>query len=167
MDEDGLAAAFEGAEVVLSAVGLKLPSLSPFALAEVPDLLSRTTPVIVAAMKRAGVDKVLAISAGGVGDSLAILPGFYKLLIKLTAMRTAYAELEAMEAVYRESGLSVCCVRPTGLNDDPMTGKAVVPTKLAGRCMIPRADVARWMLDAAERDSFAEFGPLLTVTGVG
>jgi putative NADH-flavin reductase len=166
-DEAGLADAFAGADVVASAVGLRLPGLSPFARAEVPDLLSRTTPVIVAAAKKAGVPRLIAISAGGVGDSRRIMPGFFKLFVQLTSMRSAYAELEAMEEIYRGSGLEVCCVRPTGLTDEPATGRAVVATKLVGRAMIPRADVAGWMLDAVEQPEFAEFGPLLTVSGAG
>ncbi|HJL53828.1 MAG TPA: hypothetical protein QF695_14505 [Arenicellales bacterium] len=41
---------------------------------DVPDLLSRSAPLIVAAMKRARVPRLLAISAGGVGDSSALMP---------------------------------------------------------------------------------------------
>ncbi|MCO4772247.1 MAG: NAD(P)H-binding protein [Deltaproteobacteria bacterium] len=164
-DEAGLTGAFAGADVVLSGVGLRLPGLSPFAKAEVPDLLTTTTPVVVAAMKAAGVGKVVAVSAGGVGDSRALMPGFFKVFIALTSMRGAYKELEVMEQVYRDSGLDVCCVRPTGLSDDEATGKAVSTRKLDGRAEIPRADVAAWMLDEAEAASFSEFGPLITVTG--
>ena len=166
-DESGLTAAFGGADLVFSCVGLRLPGLSPFAKAEVPDLLTRTTPVVVAAMKRSGVSRIVAVSAGGVGESRALMPGFFRVFIAITAMRSAYKELEEMERVYRDSGLEVCCVRPTGLNDDDATGKAVATTKLVGRAEIPRADVASWMLDEAEASSFSGFGPLITVTGAG
>ncbi|MFT5682282.1 MAG: putative NADH-flavin reductase [Myxococcota bacterium] len=167
MDEDALADAFAGVDVVFSAIGLNLPGLSPFSRAEVPDLLSRTAPVIVAAMKRAQVGRIIAISAGGVGDSKSIMPGFYRFLVALTSMRSLYPELEAMEAVYAQSGLDVCCVRPTTLTDGPMTGSAVVASKLIGQADIPRADVAQWMLNAAEQDCFPVFGPVLTVRGAG
>lgn len=164
-DEAGLADACAGADVVLSGVGLRLPGLSPFAKAEVPDLLTMTTPVIVAALKKAGISKVVAVSAGGVGDSRAFMPGFFKVFIALTSMRRAYAELETMESIYRDSGLTVCCVRPTGLSDEPKTDKVVVAKKLMGQATIPRADVAGFMLDIAEQDRFDEFGPVITVTG--
>ena len=158
---------FSGAEVVLSGLGLRLPGLSPFAKAEVPDLLSRSTPSVVAACKAAGVRRVVAVSAGGVGDSTKIMPGFFKIFIAVTAMRRAYAELEVMERVYAESGLEVCCPRPTGLTDDPMSGEAVVARRLTGRATIPRSDVAAWMVEAAESTEVPEFGPVLTVTGAG
>lgn len=164
-DVDGLTAAFQGADAVLSAVGLNLPGFSPFGQAEVPDLLSRCTPIIVDAMKRAGVGAVVAVSAGGVGDSAAVMPGFFRLLIKLTSLRRLYPELEAMEEAYRGSGLRACCARPTTLTLDPPTGRVVVADKLSGNPTIPRADLAGWMLDTVEQDRFDVFGPVLTVTG--
>ncbi|MCP4919004.1 MAG: NAD(P)H-binding protein [Proteobacteria bacterium] len=164
-DEDALASAFEGIDVVFAAIGLNLPGFSPFSPAEVPDLLSRAAPVIVAAMKRAGVPRLLAISAGGVGDSAAVMPWFYKWIVAMTSMRRLYPELEAMEAVYAQSGLEVCCVRPTTLTDGPQTGKAVVATRLAGQADVSRADLACWMLDAAEGERLEHFGPVITSRG--
>ena len=165
VDRGLLAEAFRGQDAVLSALGLRLPGLSPFARAEVPDLLSRSSPLIVDAMREAGVRRLLAISAGGVGDSYARMPGVFKLFIKLTALRRAYVELEAMERIFFASGLDVCCCRPTGLTDGPATGRVVVAERLRGRATIPRADVAAWMLDQIERPAFTERAPLLTVTG--
>ncbi len=166
-DVAALHAAFEGANAVFSAIGLNLAGLSPFSAAEVPDLLSRSAPLIVAAMKRAGVARLLAISAGGVGDSAALMPWFYKWIVAMTSMRRLYPELEAMESVYASSDLDVCCVRPTTLTDGPQTGRAVVTTRLVGQADISRADVASWMLDAAEGDRFEHFGPILTQRGAG
>ncbi len=164
-DEPALSAAFSGADLVISAIGLNLPGLSPFATAEVPGLLSAAAPVIVAAMKQAGVPRLLAISAGGVGDSAAVMPWFYKWIVAMTSMRRLYPELEAMEAVFSSSGLEVCCVRPTTLTSGPATGKAVVATKLVGQADVSRADLAMWMLDAAEGGSFEQFGPVITARG--
>ena len=63
------------------------------------------------------------------------------------------------------SGLEVCVVRPSGLTDEPATGKAVVTRKFSGRASIPRADVAAFMLDQVERAQFSERTPVITVTG--
>jgi len=166
-DVDALASIFKGTDAVFSAVGLNLSSLSPFSEVEVPDLLSRSAPRIVEAMKRAGVQRLLAISAGGVGDSAALMPWFYKWIVAMTSMRRLYPELEAMESVFANSDLDVCCVRPTTLTDGPETGRAVVATRLIGQASISRADVASWMLNAAEGDHFEHFGPMLTERGAG
>lgn len=166
-DRAFLADAFRGHDAVLSGLGMRLGSLSPFARPEVPDLLSRSAPVIVQAMKDAGVKRLLAISAGGVGDSYAKMPAVFKMFIKTTALRKVYPELAAMEDTFFAGGLEVCCCRPTGLTDEPATGKVKVVETLAGRATIPRADVAAWMLDEVAKPSLSHRAPVLTVTGAG
>jgi len=166
-DAGALEAAFEGADTVFSALGLNLSGLSPFSTAEVPDLLSRAAPVIIEAMKRAGVPRLVAISAGGVGDSAALMPWFYKWIVAMTSMRRLYPELEAMESVYANSDLDVCCVRPTTLTDGPHTGRVVVATRLMGQANISRADVASWMLDATEGATSSTLAPCSLNEGLG
>jgi uncharacterized protein YbjT (DUF2867 family) len=161
-----LVGAFAGCDAVLSSVGLRLPGLAPWAKPEEPDFLDRSTPAIVAAMKQAGVRRLLFVSSSGVGDSAAILPGFFKVFVAVTAMRSVFPALDRMEQGFFASGLDVCAVRPTGLSDGPPTGKVVVPTKLAGQAQIPRADVAAWMLDAVGRPAIPK-SVVLTVTGAG
>ncbi len=70
-DAGFLTRAIQGADAVISALGLRMPGIAPLARPEVPDFLTRATPALVAAMKEAGVRRLLAISAGGVGDSEA------------------------------------------------------------------------------------------------
>jgi nucleoside-diphosphate-sugar epimerase len=156
---------FHGRDAVLSALGLRMPGLSPFARAEVPDFLDRSTPAIVEAMRAEGVRRVMAISAGGVGDSHDDIPKVFKVIIATTSLRTAYAALERMEGLYLASGLDVCLPRPTGLTDEPATGKVVIARGFAGRATISRADVAGWMLSALEAPAFPEKTPMITVTG--
>lgn len=103
--------------------------------------------------------------AGGVGDSEAMVPLAFRLFIKATSIRHAYAELARMEAGLLASGLEVCICRPTGLTDGPLTGKAVLATGFTGRATISRADVAHWMLDQLERPAFDQRTPMITVTG--
>jgi putative NADH-flavin reductase len=163
---DDLKKAIQGQDLVISALGLRLKSLAPWARAEVPDLMSRSASAIAEAMKKTGVRRLMAISAGGVGDSWGILPGFFKLFIKATAMRRAYAQLEAMERVFLASGLEVCLVRPTGLTNGPKTGSTIIPTRFTGNASISRADVADFMLREAEKPAFTHRTPVISVTGV-
>ncbi|MCA2980965.1 MAG: NAD(P)H-binding protein, partial [Myxococcaceae bacterium] len=155
----------EGQDAVLSALGLKLPGLSPWSKAEDPTFLSRSTAALVEACRARGVKRVLAISAGGVGDSAANVPGAFRVLIKLSALKTAYAQLEDMERQLLGSGLDVCLPRPTGLTDGPLTKQVVVAERFKGRATISRADVAFWMLEQLERPTFGHRTPMITVTG--
>ncbi len=164
-DVDFLAKAFEGHEVVLSGLGLRLKSIAPWAKPEVADFLSTSTPAIIAAMKRAKVERVIAVSAGGVGDTADKVPGAFRTFIRFSALRHAYAELEVMERLYRSSGLQVCLPRPTGLTDGPVTEQVKVCESFEGRATISRGDVAWWMLKEAVTPRFTGQAPMITVTG--
>jgi putative NADH-flavin reductase len=164
-DVDFLAKAFEGNEVVLSALGLRLKSIAPWAKPEVADFLSRSTPAIIAAMKQTGVARVIAVSAGGVGETADKVPGAFKTFVRLSALRHAYAELEVMERLFRQSGLQVCLAQPTGLTDGPVTEQVKVCASFEGRATISRADVAWWMLGEAVTPRFTGQAPMITVTG--
>ncbi len=164
-DEAFLREAVRGADAVLSALGLRLPGIAPWHRPEDPAFLDRSTPAIVRAMKAEGVTRAVVISAGGVGDSHAQVPGAFKVFLATTALRHVYPALDRMERAWLESGLDVCIPRPTSLTDAPATGRAKVVTRLAGQATIPRADVAAWMLDALEAPRFEHPAPMLTVTG--
>ncbi len=166
-DRSFLQSVVEGSDAVLSALGLRVGSLAPWARPEVPDFLSRSTPALVDAMKASGVRRVIAISAGGVADSLPHVPGAFRVMLKVTALKYAYAELEVMERLLLDSGLDVCLPRPTGLTDGPRTGQVKVCASFSGRATISRADVAGWMLDEVVLPAFAARTPMISVTGVG
>lgn len=154
-----------GRDAVLSGLGLRMPGIAPWAKAEDPDFLDRSTPALIEAMKAEGVERLVVVSAAGAGDSYPHVPGVFKAFIKLSALRKVYPALERMENRMLASGLDVCICRPTGLNDDPVTGKAVVAEGFVGQAMISRADVAHWMLDQLEHSSFPHRTPMITVTG--
>jgi putative NADH-flavin reductase len=152
-------------DVVMSALGLRMPGIAPWHKPEVPNFLSLVTPRIVAAMLVEKVKRIIAISAGGVGDSYDRVPGIFKVFIKTSSLRHAYAELDVMEKTLFDAPLDVCIVRPTGLTDAPASGAAKIADRLAGQSQIPRADVAAWMLEAIEKPTFEHRTPMITVTG--
>lgn len=157
---------FTDCDVVISALGLRVSGLSPFATCEDWEFLRRAGPAIAQAAQQAGVSRVLAITAGGAGDSYSWMPMFFRAFIAMTSMRKVYAELDAFEAALASGSVETCFVRPTGLTDEPPTGEAVVATRLAGRAQIPRADVARFVVSLLEGE-LPSAGPVITVTGAG
>lgn len=164
-DEGFLREALRGSDAVLSALGLRLPGIAPWNRPEDPAFLDRSTAAIVRAMKAEGVGRAVVISAGGAGDSHAEMPDGFKWFMRMSALRHVYPALERMERAWLESGLDVCIPRPTGLTDEPATGRPKAVSRVVGRATIPRADVAAWMLDALAAPRFEARTPLLTVTG--
>jgi uncharacterized protein YbjT (DUF2867 family) len=154
-----LEAGLAGTDAVLSALGPRLRSEIGVAW--------RGTQAVVAAMKPAGVRRIVAVSAAPVatvpspgrphpprhdpGDGFVLRHVVYPVL--KTLLRRRYADLARMEDVLRDSGLDWTIVRPPQLTDEPLTGRyreAYGRNLRRGR-HISRADVAHFMLRALDR----------------
>ncbi|MFZ9888695.1 MAG: NAD(P)-dependent oxidoreductase [Myxococcota bacterium] len=144
-DETFLTRCLQGADAVLSGLGSRLPGIAPWHRLEQPGFLAASTKALVAAARTTGTRRIVVVSAAGVGDSFPHVPGFFKVFIKTTALRHAYAELAQMERILLDSGLEVLIARPPGLSHGPKTGRGKIVTEFAGRNSISRADVAAWM----------------------
>ena len=164
-DAEFLSGAFEGADVVVLAIGFRLAGLGFWNRPKDPEFLERCARAAVAAAKTQGVGRLMAISAGGVADSYEAMPWIFRVFIGSTSLRHVYPELAKMERVLLDSGLDVCIPRPSGLTDEPGGGEVVMPTTYRGQATIPRADVAAWMLEQLGSQPFAHKTPLITVTG--
>ncbi|HET7040086.1 MAG TPA: NAD(P)-binding oxidoreductase, partial [Gemmatimonadales bacterium] len=139
-DAAALDAAMPGQEAVISALGrgASFKSLN---------LMQRAVPVVLSAMRRHGVRRLIVTSAFGVGDTLPYAPFLPRLFVR-TLLRDIYADKAAGEALVRQSDLDWTIVHPTGLTDRPFTGKyrAAERLDLRGFPTIGRADVAYFLL---------------------
>jgi putative NADH-flavin reductase len=156
-DPDALSAALTGApfgkvDAVLSSVGQQRRhpanpwsrSISP------PDLTSVMAHHLVAALGSAGVRRLIAVSAAGVGDSATRLNLTMRFFLATTVIGQAYRDLGLMESVFSQSTLDWLAPRPTRLKDGPASGKPRVTDAFGTFSAIRRADVAAWMLDALD-----------------
>lgn len=137
-EKEKLAAAIEGCDAVISALGSR----------------DRGPTTVCAdgarAAIEAGAKRLLVVSASGMhteGDGF-----FTRTLVKPllnTFLKHGWADMLAMEDVVTASGLDWTVVRPPMLLDGPRTGK--VASRLDGNVRtftIRRADVAAFLLDA-------------------
>lgn len=119
---------------------------------ETPDYFSRGTRHVIDAMKASGVRRLVLLSAFGVGDSRSLLNPIFKVVVKLT-IGAAFADHALQEQLARDSGLEWIVARPNRLTDGPARGKFVKqPLLQAVPGSISRADVAAFLLEAAETD---------------
>ncbi len=117
----------------------------------------RGTAQIVAAMKDAGVRRLLCVSVLGARETRAGLPALYRWLIFPLFLRHAVADHDRQEQIIEDSGLDYTIVRPPNLTDGPVTGDFAkgFGTDMRGLSLkISRADVAGFMLEQAERDDY-------------
>ena len=116
----------------------------------------------MAALEPSGIRRLVAISAAGVGDSFAPTNPMMRWLIRSSTIGTMYADLEAMEQIYRATTLDWLAVRPVTLIDGKPTSRAKVVSRFRTVSVINRADVAAWLVRAvSEPDPIVERTPTI------
>ncbi|QYN33378.1 NAD(P)H-binding protein [Pseudonocardia sp. DSM 110487] len=131
------------ADAVVDALGVRVTGPTTFR--------ADTARVVTAAMRDAGVRRLVAVSASGAhttGDSLPI-----RLLVKPVLgqfLRHQFADMLAMEEVVRASGLDWTIVLPPQLTDRPATGRIRrrVGGNVRGSYTMTREDLATAVLQA-------------------
>lgn len=162
LDEAFVRDVVTGHDAVMSGLGIRYKH--PFAKLESPeDFTSRATANIVAAMKAHGVRRIGLISAAGVGDSRSGLNAAMRLMLKISKVGLAYADIERVEEILKGSELDWQAVRPTTLTHEPASGKVRVTDRYPMSANIPREDVAAFILRELEAERFSTRTPMITV----
>lgn len=124
---------------------------------------AEVTRSVIAAMRAAGVRRLVVQSSLGVGDSMQLMPAPARLFAR-TVLGKALADHAEQEAAVADSGLDWTIVRPGGLSDGPPTGAYIAQETAEGRPMkgmINRADVATCIVGIL--DDPASFGRALAL----
>jgi putative NADH-flavin reductase len=147
-DGPALATAMHGQDVVISTLGVGKSFTSG-------DLIAKSVPRIVRAMKDAGIRRLIFTSAFGVGETRRVVPLVPRLFIRLL-LRDVYRDKSAGEMQLVDSGLDWTLVYPSGLADGPATGRYRVGERLflRGLPRIARADVAAFLLAQIDDPSY-------------
>ena len=152
LDPHALVAALEGQSAVASCLGLRRTSKLPWApLLSPPDLTASVAQMLASAMPQAGVRRLVAISAGGVAESITKLTTPVRWMVSAGNVGTAYRDLAEMERIVASGRLDWLAVRPVTLVDGPPTGRVGKVERYGLFSIIRRADVAAWMLGALAR----------------
>ena len=124
-----------------------------------PNYFSQGTALVVDAMKAASVERLVVLSALGVGESRAQNGFLLNTLVVDFVLRGPFQDHERQEKLVKESGLAWVIARPARLHDGPArhayakeTGTKKVPGSIA------RADVADFLVEAAEIDTWVRKG---------
>lgn len=154
-DSNTIADVVSGADAVLSALGPRG--------AKTPGLLGTAAGHIVTAMDKAGVPRLIAVSAAGAfiegdPDTGAVV----KFILPRLFAKT-FADVRQMESAVAASGLDWTLVRPTRLVNTQATGRYRVrpdyPPRGGGK--IGRADVAQFIAETLTRRNWVGGRPAL------
>jgi putative NADH-flavin reductase len=148
-DIDGLGETVEGQDAVISALGAGKSFKSD-------GLIQRAMPLIIDAMNRSGVRRLIFMSAFGVGDTWSDIPLLPRIFVRML-LRDLYADKAAAEQILSRSNLDWTLVYPAGLTNKARTGRyrtgEHIP--LSGFPTIARADVAEFMLKQAGESRYS------------
>jgi len=154
---DDVEAALVGVDVVIQTLGVGLGDLF-----RPVHLFSDAPRVLVAAMKRRGVKRLLCVTGFGAGDSRASISCLQRLPYQMVFGR-AYEDKSLQEALIKKSELDWTIARPGVLTSGPRTGRYRILAEASqwGNGIISRADVAEFLVRQAGDGSYVRKTPVL------
>ncbi|MGH7712651.1 MAG: NAD(P)H-binding protein, partial [Gemmatimonadaceae bacterium] len=150
LEPDFLSEAIQGQDAVISCIGSQRtnprnpwsPLRQPLHAAEL------TARALVTAMTGDSGRRVVAISAGGVGDGIEAANAMIRWMTRHTTIGAMYADLDAMEQVLRASSVDWLAVRAVTLINAAPSNRTKVLRRYRLHSVVGRADVAAWMVQS-------------------
>jgi putative NADH-flavin reductase len=160
LDSDTIRNALEGVDVVIQTLGV---DISLRAIFEPTTLFSRSTRILVDAMKAAGVNRLIAVTGLGAGDSRGHGGILYDAVVFPLLLKRVYDDKDVQEWIIRSSGLDWTIVRPGLLTSGPAAGRyRVLSVPQEWRFgVVSRADVADFLVRQADDRTLIGATPLL------
>lgn len=151
--------ALEGINVVVQTLGV--PQSLDFIIKPVT-LFSTATRVLLPAMERAGIRKLIAVTGFGAGDSHEAINIFQKIAFDVI-FKNAYDDKSIQENLITESDLEWMIVRPGVLTNWPTTGKYSILTDPSEwrNGIVSRADVADFIVNRIDANVFNHEKPVI------
>ncbi len=157
MNEAGIDAALDGIDVVVQTLGIGADELFKSV-----NLFSESTRILIAAMQRRNVRRLIVVTGFGAGDSREAIGCLQRIPFRLFLGR-AYNDKDVQERLIKESGLDWTIVRPGILTKGARTGRyrVLVEPSQWRNGVISRADVADFIVRSIDDDGRAQQAPVL------
>lgn len=153
-----------GANAVLCCIGTRSKRF-----AKEVSLMQESLSAITSAMQRARVDRLILLSAFGVGES-ARQAGWLARIIYRVAFAAIYRDKALAEAALERTALNWTVLYPVGLTNGPLSDEVDVRPlsqvrSIPGIPMVSRANTARAMLDAIVNKTLVDHRLVVTARG--
>jgi putative NADH-flavin reductase len=160
LDEASVERALEGVDAVIQTLGV-IPSVER--ALRPTNLFSKATRVLIRAMEKTEVKRLITVTGFGAGDSRNRGGCLYSIAFHLFLGRV-YADKDVQEDLIQDSTLDWVIVRPVILTNGPGTGRYNVLVKPRSWRMgfISRADVADFLVKQIDDDMYLGKTPVLT-----
>jgi putative NADH-flavin reductase len=160
LESDTVRNALEGVDAVIQTVGV---DISLRAIIEPTTLFSRSTRILVDGMKVARVNRLIAVTGLGAGDSRGHGGILYDAVAFPLLLKRVYDDKDVQEWIIRSSGLDWTIVRPGLLTSGAATGhyRVLVVSQAWRFGVISRADVAHFLVRQIDDHTLIGATPLL------
>jgi putative NADH-flavin reductase len=155
LDLASVETAMRGQEAVLSALGHKrffYPTR----------ILSEGTKNVLRAMESHAVKRLVCVTSLGIGDSAGRLGLLYTLFVIPAILPFYFWDKARQERMIARSNVDWVVVRPGALTNGPRRGRLRQGTRTGSylwSVRVPRADVAEFMLDQLESNTYLRSAP--------
>ena len=155
LENSVLEKSMNGIEVVLSALGRGNSLKSG-------NLISSVMTLLIPAMQKNNVSRIIFLSAFGVGESFRQASWLQKIAFRFP-FKDIYEDKLKGETLLKQSNLNWTLVYPVLLTDKPFTGRysVVERTNMKGFPSVSRADVADFMLSQITDTRYLKKSPII------
>ena len=160
LDRDTIRNALQDVDVVIQTLGV---DFVPRLIFEGTSLFSRSTRILVDAMKAVGVKRLVSVTGLGAGDSRGHGGLLYDAIVFPLLLKRVYDDKDVQEWIIRSSGLDWTIVRPGLLTNRLATSRYRVLTasKDWRFGVISRADIADFLVRQVDDRELLGTTPLL------
>ncbi|KAI8625421.1 NAD(P)-binding protein [Xylariaceae sp. FL1651] len=155
-------------EAVIVALSLKRLSDSPFAALS-PDapnrLMEDSVANTITVMKKHGTKRIIVMSQWGAGNSWNSMNFLFRAMFTYSNMKHGLAAHNAVDEETRKADVDFVLVRATVLADGDATPVKIYPDNGKAIGFLPkvtRASVAKFMVEACEKNDFVGMSPVIT-----
>ncbi|KAI1750149.1 NAD-dependent epimerase/dehydratase-like protein [Xylaria castorea] len=158
----------EPPQAVLVALSLKRVSDSPFAAIspDAPDrIMEDSVANATSVMKDFGTKRIIILSQWGAGNSLNSMNFLFRAMFRYTNMKYGHAAHNALDEETRKAGVEFVLARACVLADGEAAPIRLYPDDGKSVGFLPkitRASVARFMVEACEKDDFVGKSPVIS-----
>lgn len=161
LDAEAVSAILQGQEAVIQCLGI-----GGTGDGKPNSFVSDASKVIIEAMQKHGVRRLIAMSNVGAGNSIAFLPWFFRKLILpyfMKWLKVIIDDKNIMEPIIMNSNLNWTIVRCPNIVDKAAKNNCLASLDGKGlRLSITLPDMAKFMIEELVKDSFIRQAPCIS-----
>ncbi len=164
MDKTSVEKTVSDCDAIISCLNISRASEFPWSRLTSPEtLLSTFMQNLVDVLGTASSSRIVIMSAWGVAETFADLPGWFQWMIKNSSIKYPYRDHERQENLLTKTNLEWTIVRPSGLtNAGEQNVRVSFQNSPAPALTISRSAVAKFIMDCIAKREYVRQSPTIS-----